>query len=651
MTCPSAYAAEAFQVAKIMKGEPLGLFMETYADAERTRTLDDIRQLDAAEMFRPSDEAIPNYGLNPAAQWTKFVLRNPGDQAVTVILENSFTFVDRFTVHYQGPDKAWLFQEAGDQVPYSSRNLKTRQAAFRIQLEPGENLFYARSEAVGAHQLPLLIWSHDEFFEHNAQEYGIIGILVGVHVVICLYNLFLFFSLKDRTHLVYVVYVACNLLFQSMGLGLAQQAQSALFPRETISNHEMILSVDLVSISALYFSFLFLNIGKRLPAFAWIFLGIACMDVLNILINLLYSVRLATSICLINASMATAALIMSGFIIARQGYRPAFFYLAAWSWYIIGVTGTVSNLAGLLPTSIFTRWGQFAGGALEVSILSLALGAKINDKRQRQVKKINELNQALETKVAELMNETACRKSMAAKAAHHLNNPIQAISGLAASTIREEKLIWKRLEVMFPEDGERTAEVQEVITSLHRSFQSLEQNSAMTLKAVKRAGIITNELRIMSGVHGIEVQRVSLGEFWSSLDQEMKEDEVLALRPIKLAKLLPHEAAHDAYIELVSFSKSIFYVLKEAFEGIPAELDIHLAAKLASSASAPPTIEIRATVAKGMKDLDPSEWRELAFCQHLLSRFGCSIQLQSSQNTLLLEIGLPAQGHALDRAA
>jgi hypothetical protein len=249
------------------------------------------------------------------------------------------------------------------------------------------------------------------------------------------------------------------------------------------------------------------------------------------------------------------------------------------------------------------------------------------------------------------MNETACRKSMAAKAAHHLNNPIQAISGLAASTIREEKLLWKRLEGMFPEDVERTAEVQDVITSLHRSFQSLEQNSAMTLQAVKRASVITNELRIMSGVHGIEVQRVSLGEFWSSLDQEMKEDEVLALRPIKLAKLPPHEAAHDAYIELVSFSKSIFYILKEAFEGVPAELDIHLAAKLTSSASASPTIEIRATVAKGMKDLSPSEWRELAFCKHLLSRFGCSIQLQSSQNTLLLEIGLPAQGQALDRAA
>jgi signal transduction histidine kinase len=651
MTCASAHAAEPFQVEKIMKGEALGLFMETFADVEQTRTLDDIRQLDAAGVFRPSGEAIPNYGLNPAAQWTRFVLRNASDQAVTVILENSFTFVDRFSIHYQGPDKTWVAEEAGDQVAFSSRNLKTRQAAFRIQLAPGDHLFYTRSEATGAHQLPLLIWSHDEFFEHNAQEYGIIGILMGVHVVICLYNLFLFFSLKDRTHLVYVVYVASNLLFQSMGLGLAQQAQSALLPRETISNHEMILSVDLVSISALYFSYLFLNIGKRLPVFSWIFLGIACMDVLNILINFLYSVRLATSICLINATMATAALIMSGFIIARQGYRPAFFYLAAWSWYVIGVTGTVSNLAGLLPTSIFTRWGQFAGGALEVAILSLALGAKINDKRQRQVKKINELNHALETKVTELMNETACRKSMAAKAAHHLNNPIQAISGLAASTIREEKLLWKRLEGMFPEDVERTAEVQDVITSLHRSFQSLEQNSAMTLQAVKRASVITNELRIMSGVHGIEVQRVSLGEFWSSLDQEMKEDEVLALRPIKLAKLPPHEAAHDAYIELVSFSKSIFYILKEAFEGVPAELDIHLAAKLTSSASASPTIEIRATVAKGMKDLSPSEWRELAFCKHLLSRFGCSIQLQSSQNTLLLEIGLPAQGQALDRAA
>jgi signal transduction histidine kinase len=637
----SAAAADAFALAEVMMGSPLGLHFETYEDAQRTLTHADILRIDASGQFQRSLEEVPNYGLNPAAQWVRFTLHNPFSKPVAVVLENQFTFVDRFTLYYQTPHGAWTSKEAGDQISFASRDIKTRQVVFRFYLEPGMHLFYARTETAGAHQLPLLIWTHDEFFEHNAQEYGAIGILVGIHIVICLYNLFLYFSLKDRTYLIYTLYVFCNLIFQGLGLGFLQQIFHEISLGDHVANEFMIVSVDLVAISALYFSYLFLNIKKRLPSFTRIFAVIGVLDVLNIVVTLGYSVRLGTTICLVNASLVVTVLVISGFLVARRGYRPALFYLVAWGWYIIGVTGNVLNLFGWLPTTAFTRWGQFTGGAFEVAILSLALGARINDKRRRQVHKINELNQALETKVSELINETDCRKSMAAKAAHHLNNPIQAIAGLAENTIKEEKNIWNRLEAMFPEGSERTPEAQGVIVSLQNSFQSIEQNSAMTLHAIRRASVISNELRIMSGVHGLQIQRVSLGDLWVSLAAEIKEDETLGLHSISFVDLPPQDRDYETFIELVSFTRSIFYVLKEGLEAVPMGTPVQLAASLAKPEFDLPRFQVQAHAAAGIKEADVKEWRELKFCRHLLNRFGATVHMQTSRQLLTIDIGLP----------
>jgi signal transduction histidine kinase len=646
-----AWAADSFELSPVMQGLPLGLYFDTFEDSEASLTLEDILKIDASGGFQRSFERVPNYGLNPSVQWVRFTLHNSMDQPVPVILENYFTFVDRFTLYYQTPEKSWASKEAGDQVPFSNREIRTRQVAYRFHLEPGTHLFYARTVAVGAHQLPLLIWTQDEFFEHNAEEYAMIGILLGIHVVICLYNLFLFYSLKDRTYFIYIVYVFCNLFYQAVGLGIFQHFLNGFSSLEFVPNEIMIVSVDLVAMSALYFSYLFLNIRKRLPRFTRLYVAIGILDVLNIFVTLFVSIRFGTTICLLNASLVVSILLLSGVLIARQGYRPALFYMAAWSWYIVGVAGTLSNLVGIIPTNAFTRWGQFVGGGFEVAILSLALGARINEKRRKQVQKINELNQALETKVAELLNETDCRKSMAAKAAHHLNNPIQAIAGLAENTMREEKNIWKRLETMFPEAVERTPEVQDVITSFHQSFQSIEQNSAMTLQAIKRASVISNELRIMSGIHGIEIQRVTLGEFWNSLATEIKDDETLGSRLISFEDLPQHLINYAGFIERLSFTKSIFYVLKEGLEAVPNHTPVRISLGLHTPEFDQPRLLIRASATEGIKEVDASAWREVKFCQHLLNRFGATVSVLASREMLMIDVGLPPKGQTISGAA
>lgn len=391
----------AFPIEPIMKGEALGLYFQQYEDRDGKLGIQDLVELDRAGRLTPSTEEVPNFGLNPAAQWVKFALHNPSDHTETILLENKFTFVDRFTLYFKDQENQWQTKEAGDQVPFINREIHSRQVVYKLTLDPGTHIFYARSQAEGAHQLPLAIWSQAAFYQHNANEYGMIGILVGFHLVICLYNLFLYFSLKDRTYLVYVIYVAGNILYQGTGLGIFQQILSELSLFERISNKIMIVSVDLIAIAALTFSFMFLNISRKLPRFKKIYWMLGASSALNILVTSLVSVWWGTVFCMVTASSATSILIVSGLLIARKRNLPAVFYLVAWGCYLFGVSGTITNLIGLFPTTLFSRWGQFTGGAFEVAILSLALGARINARRRKQVRKIKELNTTLERKVKE----------------------------------------------------------------------------------------------------------------------------------------------------------------------------------------------------------------------------------------------------------
>jgi HPt (histidine-containing phosphotransfer) domain-containing protein len=384
-----------------MQGAPLGRHLEILADPTGQLGITDILEKDAAQAFRPSTEGVPNFGLRRGPQWVKFTIQNPLSHELTILLENKFTLADSLELYYQTPAGDWIMKGAGDQKPFIERDIYTRQGVFRLTLAPGSHHFYARTFADGAHQLPLHIWTQDEFFAHNAREYGWIGILVGFHLVICLYNLFLYFSLRDRTYLYYVLYVTANLFYQSASLGLLQQFLSMMELTETLSNRFTIMNVDMVSISALLFSYHFLNIKEKLPVFRRIYLAIGTLDALNLIVTGFISVYFGTAICLVTASMTTSTLLASGFLISRQGYIPAMFYITGWGCYLLGVTGTILNLIGLLPTSNFSRWGQFTGGAIEIAILSLALGARINAKRREHVQMITRLNQDLEGKVEE----------------------------------------------------------------------------------------------------------------------------------------------------------------------------------------------------------------------------------------------------------
>ena len=62
----------------------------------------------------------------------------------------------------------------------------------------------------------------------------------------------------------------------------------------------------------------------------------------------------------------------------RKGYKPAAYYLIAWSAFFLGGLLYSLKSLGVLPNTFITNYGLQIGGAMEVILLSIALAARIN---------------------------------------------------------------------------------------------------------------------------------------------------------------------------------------------------------------------------------------------------------------------------------
>ena len=82
--------------------------------------------------------------------------------------------------------------------------------------------------------------------------------------------------------------------------------------------------------------------------------------------------------------------------ITKKGFKPAIFYLIAWTAFLVSVFILVFRNINVLPYNSFTSSALYVGSSLEVILLSIALADRINT-----LKKEKEENQAIALQRAE----------------------------------------------------------------------------------------------------------------------------------------------------------------------------------------------------------------------------------------------------------
>ena len=389
-------------------GNDIGIF----EDKDHSKTFAQISDKEFISNFKTYDGYNPNFGFSKSAFWVRIELENQNKEQDEFLLEIAAPLLDTITFFYKEGEK-YESIITGDAFEFEKRPVANRYFLFPLHLQPQEKqVFYFKiSSRASLMQFPLRVWTPLAFEQYNHQFQFIFGIIYGIILFILINNLFLYFNLgKGNSYLYYVIAMAFSLLVIANLNGHAYEYLWRNFP--LLQQKALPMCLTLLDFFLVLFCRRFLSTNiflkkfdKALRIFGFVQLG---FFVLTVLLPYQFAIFLSN----ISAAATAIVLLITGTSSILRGNKSAWFFMSGFSVYILGYIIFALKTSSLIPLNSFTEYSVQVGAALQVILLSFALGIRIreirNERREAQdyiLKSQKEANEQLESKVEERTSE------------------------------------------------------------------------------------------------------------------------------------------------------------------------------------------------------------------------------------------------------
>ncbi len=525
----------------------LRLGKSLYILEDKTNTMS-ARDAAVSKDFLKNESDVPNLGVSPSTFWIKFQVRN-NSATPSLLLELAYPIIDEVEL-FDITDTTGMVSlgAMGDGRNYSDRNFDHQNCIYEIEIPKNDSRLYLMKIKAGEQiLLPLSVGTYKAVFKSTLNLDIVWGIYFGIIIVMLFYNLFIYFSVKDKVYLLYVIYIVL--------VGLTQGSLSGytfryLWPNSPwLANQSAIFFPAIVGIVLAVFLTTFMNTRKFAPKLHKGFYVTNILFIAAIFIGIAGQYNLGQTLIQPFAMLFSLYALFVAADISRKGYRPAKFFLLAWSIFLGGICLFVLKDFGILPYNNFTIYTMPLGSAIEVVMLSFALADRINtlEKEKKEAQKmelkertekqeiLEKQTETLKIKVAEATHELQDKNielegaykelqeaqaellqqekmvslgQMAAGVAHEINNPIhitnQAIDIIEASQDLYQEYIDK-LEKTLSEAthiGKELKELQDFKKEMEFDEISLDIKNAIkrAKNGIERTATITKELKAFSKI-------------------------------------------------------------------------------------------------------------------------------------------------------
>jgi hypothetical protein len=315
----------------------------------------------------------PNIQHPTSTYWLRVTLRHPAAEAATSYLELYDPHIGEVTF-YRPTGAAYDSVATGANRPFGTRLLTYKNFLFALPPLPGgTSTYYLRLHSDTRTSFRAMLHSGPALIPELSLQYWLLGGFYGIILIILVYNFFLFFFLKERSYLYYVLYVLSGaLLFLSEdGLGF-QYLWSAIPP---LNDFIAAAAPVLLLLTFAQYARTFLDSAVWLPsldrATKWI-------------------VGLSTALLVLDAAVVHSGfsfwlyllpygmLYYTAWRAYRDGLRPARYLLLAQALVAGSLGFLISRKLGLeFYNNAYTVYSLNVAFVIEVAILSYALADKI----------------------------------------------------------------------------------------------------------------------------------------------------------------------------------------------------------------------------------------------------------------------------------
>ena len=304
--------------------------------------------------------------------WYRFSVKNQGTSQIKVYLEQKRSLSDSVELFIPAKN---THERSGVSYPGSYRDLPYRNPLFILSLSPESvTTIYLKIKPNGTLAHPIYLMSEKRFNQSLINGQLVLGLVYGIILVIFLYSLITFFTTKDKSYLCFTLYLFTNILFLLIYDGLIFQYLSFSFGRWFSGN---ITIFSLISgIAGLQFLRVFLNLSERHKLLNKVILTLMFVSILFMLLSLFIAggYSLLMLFYILGISLLGLFTAIYSYI---QGYKPAGYYIAASSVFIIGIILNILIHLAILQDSFLGANPQHIGILLKLFLLSFALNTRV----------------------------------------------------------------------------------------------------------------------------------------------------------------------------------------------------------------------------------------------------------------------------------
>lgn len=338
-----------------------------YTDTTAQLALQDIVEKENFLPLQPENK----FGHGNYAYWVRFKFSDQTNVGDAIC--NTLSMYDWVDLYSPTSDGVYTLQKTGFKIPILSRSFSDNNASLPIKIVKGKAAFYyIRIVSKEATNIVFGVSSNAIHHNQSVRNFTYYGFFFGIILIAALYSLILFLRIKEKAYLYYTLYVVCFGLFAAMVWDLI-----TIFPFiNFVGWNKNFYTIPFASMTCflLLYARSFLGTKQHLPVFHKLLTALVIGRILVYFTGFaidsdeLYSPK-TDDLFLLGAFAAGIARL-------RQGYKPARYYLLAFSITYLGFLVHAFGFLKEYTTFFMTPFDFFNAGAYEIILFSFGLAER-----------------------------------------------------------------------------------------------------------------------------------------------------------------------------------------------------------------------------------------------------------------------------------
>jgi hypothetical protein len=414
-------------------------------DKQSILKIEDVVTTKYASKFIPSSTFTPKTYDRNSTYWYRIRLKNNIKSNENWVLEFYDQTIDHINMYAQTDSGKFKEYKLGADLEFAKRAYHHKNVTFLIDKNfTGDRIYYFSIKAEQPAAVMVVLKNVSWFIQYGLREYMLLGTLYGMILVFCLYNFLLFFAIRQKQYIYYILYNLSIGIYEMSSNGIAYQYFWPDSPRW----NEIAYGVALYSatVFALLFTRMFLHLKTKAPLLNKAVIGLILLRSAFFLACLFIDKHLF--VYKIIEILPILLALFSGIYIWRKGYHPARFFVAGYSFILIGFLIRIIKVVIVvnLPFGPANFYSLSFCLLLEMLFVSFAISDNvriIKKKKEKAQKRIilelqhnealkDNLNRQLEIKVQDRTKEVVEKSAIIEKKNLELMEQAQEISRINA---------------------------------------------------------------------------------------------------------------------------------------------------------------------------------------------------------------------------